>query len=103
MLFAWMNRIAMNLELVRPIFEVVFLTDNCPRQLAGFANRYESGTCPISDRRTEDEPPGLDTDNPIDLGTPANLLRPWRRPLGRALPNRPAEGVMSRNVTPATG
>jgi hypothetical protein len=67
-LFARMNRIAMNLELVRPIFEVVFLTDNCPWQLAGFANRYESGTYPISNRRSENEASSLDADNPIDVG-----------------------------------
>ena len=60
-------RVAVDLELVGAVLELVLLAIHRPRQLAGLAHRHEPGAEPVGDRRGEDEAPGLDADHPVDL------------------------------------
>src|SRR5215210_5713089 len=63
---ARVDRVAMNLELVGAVLELVLLTRHRPRQLARLPNRNETRTQAICDRGGEDEAPRLDADNAVD-------------------------------------
>ena len=61
-----MDRIAVDLELVGAVLELVLLSHDRPRQLAGLANRDETRTDAVGDRGPEDEPAGFDPDDSVD-------------------------------------
>ena len=65
-LLARLHGIAVDLEKVGAVLELVLLPLDLPRQLARLAHRHESGTEPVGDGRGEDEPSGLDAEHPVD-------------------------------------
>ena len=65
-LLAGVDRVAVDLELVGAVLELVLLADDRPRQLARLADRHEPGTQAIGDRRGEDEAARLDADDAVD-------------------------------------
>ena len=74
--------VAVDLQLVGAVLQLVLLADDRPRQLAGLAHGDERGAEAVGDRRGEDEPARLDADDPVDLDV--------AEPVGQ-LVDRPAE------------
>ena len=96
-----MDGVAVDLELVAPVLELVLLAGDCPRQLAGLAHRDERGAERVGDRRRRDEAAGFDTDDAVDRSSRnGSASSSTARRNASALPS---SGVMSRNVTPACG
>ena len=60
------DRVAVDLEQVGAVLELVLLALDLPRQLAGLADRDEAGAEPVGDRRGEDEAAGLDAEHLVD-------------------------------------
>ncbi len=58
--------VAVDLELVGAVLELVLLAGHGPRELAGLAHRDEGGADAIGDRRAGDEAAGLDADDAVD-------------------------------------
>ncbi len=63
-----MDGVAVDLELVGAVLELVLLADDRPRELARLADRHEAGAQAIRDRRGEDEAARLDADDAVDSG-----------------------------------
>ena len=61
-----MDGVAVDLQLVAPVLQLVLLAGDGPRQLAGLAHRDESGAERVGDGRRRDEAAGLDTDDAVD-------------------------------------
>ena len=59
---AGVDGVAVDLELVGAVLEVVLLADDRPRQLARLADRHEPGPQAVGHRRGEDEAARLDAD-----------------------------------------
>ena len=60
------DRVAVHLEAVGAVFEVVGDADRSCRQLAELAHRHEAGADAVGDRRAEDEAAALDADDEVD-------------------------------------
>ena len=63
---AGLQRILVDLEGVDPVLELVVLDVHVPRQLAGLADRHETGPEAHRDRRGDDEAAGFDPDDLVD-------------------------------------
>ena len=94
--------VAVDLEQVGAVLELVLLGLDLPGQLARLADGHEAGAEPVGDRGGDDEPPGLDADDLVDAR---------RRRSGSAMASTASEkpsgsarrGVMSLKTTPALG
>src|SRR5437588_10994559 len=62
-----LDRVAMDLEQVRPVLELVLDPLDLPRELPGLAHRDESGTEPIRHGCGHDEPTRPDSEDAADL------------------------------------
>ena len=86
-----MDRVAVDLELVTPVLQLVLLAGHGPRQLARLAHRDESGTERVGDRRRRDEAARLDTNDAIDRLVTERLGKLVDRPAGTPRRCRAAE------------
>ena len=64
------DRVAVDLEQVGAVLELVLLALDLPRQLAGLADRHEPGRAAVRDRRREHEAARLDPEHLVDRARP---------------------------------
>jgi len=62
------DRTDMQLDPILPVFEIEIATDRLARKLPGFPHRNEPDAELVGDRGPEDEAPGFDPDDEVDLG-----------------------------------
>src|SRR5213079_1712227 len=61
------DRVPMDLERSRPVFERVLLSHRLRRKLAGLADRDDAGAEVVRNRSGQDETAGLDPDDLVDV------------------------------------
>jgi hypothetical protein len=91
------DRVAVDLELVGAVLELVLLAGDRPRQLARLAHRHEPGPQPIRDRSGEDEATGLDADHPVDRDVVEARHQVVDRPTERRLVAEQGRDVAERH------
>jgi len=67
---AGLDRPDMQLDTIAPVLEIEVPPDRRSREFAGFANRHESKTHLVGDRRAEDEAAGFDSHDQVDAVVP---------------------------------
>src|SRR5207244_11508578 len=64
---AGLEGVEVNLELSRPVFELILEGFGMPRELAGLAHGHQTGAQAVGHGRGDDEPARLDGDDLVDV------------------------------------